>query len=359
MHNKIIDFNKIVKRINHILFWVLSLFIPVLFLGTLIFIWSRHSYMVELNLLTNGIKEKFSNLITFNIVAYILAAIANLYHFNNSVPKQIRKDHLSGMNVAKSLLLLSSIILFSLSVIFFKLSNLALDDYQLKTTYVMLHLTLFISSFFFFYLFSFFNTISEDETVTHAPYYTYKLKDRSYNEIKNSILRRLNSLKLEQGEYYDKDLHISYYISHEEREYIYAFLHLSQIEYNFVRIYANERITPFVEYLYTKILSKEKNVSIIYFIAVDTSNEDTIYLAETSSYHDEHFAILHTIIDLSKKEFLISSVREAKKKDDLNYITLKNKVDKSIVDIVENVKLTQALLDIKESEDSKDTLPKR
>lgn len=222
------------------------------------------------------------------------------------------------------------------------------DDYFLKTTYVMLHLTSLIGSVFLFYFFSFLTTIAEDETATHAPYYTYKMKKLTYEEIKNLILKRLESAKLEKGSYYDKDFTVSYYISHEEREYVYAFLHLGKIEYDFVKIYANERITPFVEYLYTKIPNKEKNVSIIYFICVDSSNEDTIYLAETSSYHDEHFTILHMILDLSKNELLISSVRENDKKDDINYVDLKNRVDKIIVDIVKNSKFGKNNLNTKE-----------
>lgn len=174
------------------------------------------------------------------------------------------------------------------------------------------------------------------------------MKKLTYEEIKNLILKRLESAKLEKGSYYDKDFTISYYISHEEREYVYAFLHLSKIEYDFVKIYANERITPFVEYLYTKILNKEKNISIINFICVDSSNEDTIYLAETSSYHDEHFAILHMILELSKNELLISSVRETDKKDDINYVDLKNRVDKIVVDIVKNSKFGKNNLNTKE-----------
>lgn len=351
MRNKIIDFNKLYKKLSNMVFWILSFFLPIVFLVTVIFIWSKHTYIAELNLLTNEIKNVFSKLVTANIITYILVAIVNLYHYNNEIPKKIKKDHLSTINITKSLLLLSSIILFFLSIIFFRLSNLTLANYQLKTTYVMIHLTLLLSTFFLFYLFSFLNTISEDETTTHAPYYTYNLKDMTVSEMKTSILKRLNSSKLEQGEFYNKDTNITYYISHEEREFVYAFLHLSKLDYSFVTTYSKERITPFVEYLYTKILNKEKSVSIIYFISVDTSNEDTIYLAETSSYHDEHFAILHTIIDLSKKELLISSVRENDKLDNINYVTLKNRVDKCTADIVKNAKLQRVLLDTREKKD--------
>ncbi len=334
MRQKIIDFKKVLKAFSNVLFWILTILNITLYCGTIIYIWLKHSSIVPLNLTSDGIKELFSSLIFFNITTYTITFLANMYHFNNEIKKVISKDNLTITTTIKSLFLLIGIIFLLLSGVFYKISNITLSDFFAKTTYISIHLTLFISAFFLFYLFSFINVISQDETTNHALCYTYLLKIRNAADIKRSIIKRLSNQKIENGQYYNQKIDISYYISHEEAEYVYAFLDINQITYEFVETYAKDRITSFVEYLYTKILDKSKNVFISYFIFVNNTNENIKYLREISSYHDQHFTIMHNIIDLSKEELHISGVREDEKQNDINYETLKKKIENSVVDII-------------------------
>lgn len=118
MRNKIIDFHKIFKKIDNITFWVFFLLAFVLFFGSITFIWMKCSSIAELSLLTNEIKDIFSKLVLVNIVVYSLGVLINLYHFNNAVPKIIKKDHLVSTNVTKSIILISCILLFISSKVF-------------------------------------------------------------------------------------------------------------------------------------------------------------------------------------------------------------------------------------------------
>lgn len=329
--------NKIIKNIYNLTFWIYGVMSFILFLVFIVYIWIKFDFFVNSRFLSSRILESFKFGSDFIVAFLVIGFLLNMFVFNGEVKKIIDKEHYRKMATIEFVLFLAGIVFFIFSPMFFRASNLALDNYKMKTIYCLLYSSTFVGSFLFFYLFSFLNVITEDESYNFAKAYIYRIKELSYDKIYNLIFKKIGS-KLKKGEFLSSSYGVKYVIKEVDNKYenVYAFISLKNIEDEFLKLYLDDRLIEFVQYLYSKVLNKSKNARIIYFICVDEYNDNFKSLIDLSIYQDEHFIVVHTLIDLKNNDLYVGGVRDEKKENIYDYILLKQEIDRILVDVIDS-----------------------
>lgn len=326
--------SKIRKFIYNAIFWLSGVLIISLFLGILIYIWSKFNFIVEHKYVSSKILSFFNFGIYFFIAFSVIGFILNMFVFYGEVNKVIDKEYYRKVAIVESILFLLGIIMLVLSPILLKASNLAFDDYKMKTVYCLFYCSTFMSAFFCFYLFSLFNVISEDESYNKAKPYVYRINKLNYKEICRLIVKKIGD-NCKIGNFLNTNYNVDYYINHGDDEHVYAFINLKKVSDDFLKLYMDDRLLDFVEYLYAKALDKKKKTKIMYFICIDEFDDNFKSLIDLSIYQDEHFSVVHTLIDLKNNDLYIGGVRDDKKTNVYDYATLKEEVVRVLENIIE------------------------
>lgn len=336
MH-KLVNKSKIRKWIYNILFWGLGIGILVLFIGTIIYIWSKFDFAISSKYVSSQILALFNTLIYLNIVMCIIGFVFNMFVFNGEVKKVIDKEHYGKIAVLEFILFIVGILLLIFSPMLLKASNLALDDYKMKTIYCMSYCSTFMGAFFLFYLFSFINLIAEDDCYNKAKPYIYRTNELDYKNICKLIIKKIGKNPV-VGEFLNANYKVDYYVLHKDEEFVYAFINLKTITDEFFKLYKEDRLIDFVEYLYKKVLDKKKSTKIMYFICADKFDNNFKDLIDLSIYQDEHFCVVHTLIDLKEHDLYVGGIRDDEKKNVKDYAVVKEEVVRALVDVLEKNK---------------------
>lgn len=327
--------SKIRKFIYNAIFWLSGILIIFLFLGILVYIWSKFNFIVDHKYVSSKILDFFNSGIYFFIAFSVIGFILNMFVFNGEVNKVIDKEYSRKVAISESILFLIGLIMLILSPIFLKVSNLAFDNYKMKTLYCLFYCSIFIGSFFCFYLFSLFNVISEDESYNKAKPYVYRINKMCYKEICRLVVKKIGD-NCKQENFFNSNYKVDYYIKHGDYEYVYAFINFKNVTDKFLKLYVDDRLIDFVEYLYAKVLDKKKKTRIMFFICIDEYNDNFKSLIDLSIYQDAHFTVVHTLVDLKNNDLYIGGVRDDKKNNVYDYTTLKEEVVRVLENIIKN-----------------------
>ncbi len=325
---------KLRKKIYNILFWGYGLCAGVILIWGLFCIWSKVDLFSASKYITSQILEVTNFFLYFSIVLSVIGFLFNMFIFNGEITKIIDKEHYSRVAIMQSVIFIIGIVLLMFTPMFLKLANLTFYDYKLKALYCLGYCTCSMITFFLFYFFSFINVIVEDESYNRARPYVYRIAEFEYNVVYKLINKKIDKSSF-KGEFFNSNYKIEYCICHRESECVYAFINLKNINDEFFKLYSNERLIDFVEYLYNNVLDKNKNVKIAYFICVDEYNDNFKDLIQLSIYQDEHFTVIHSLIDLNARDLYIGGIRDDKKSNVKDYIALKEEIDNLLVDVIE------------------------
>lgn len=329
----ILNKEKLRKFIYNALFYGVFVSIFILFVGTLLVIWSKFEYSVENKYVSSQIMEMFDNLFYLNIIICVIGFLANMFIFNGEIKKIIKKDKYSKIATLEFIIFGMAILLLVVSPILYKMSNLSLSNYKMKTIYCMSYCSTFMSAFVLFYLFSFFCLIAEDDSYNKAKPYIYRIDNLGYDDICKLIVKQIGKIDL-KGEFFNSDYKVNYYILHKNEEFVYCIINLKNISDEFLKLYCENQLIDFVEYLYKNKLNKKRYTKIMYFICVDTYDDNFKNLIESSAYQDEHFCILHTLINLKGKDLYIGGIRDGEKQNIKKYILVKEEIERILVDVL-------------------------
>lgn len=328
---------KLRKNIYNIFFWIYGICSFTFFIWTLFCIWNKFNLFVDNKYVASQILEVTNFYVYFTIAILVIGFVLNMFVFRGEITKIIDKEYYGKISLIQSILFIIGILFLLFSPMMFKGANLTFYNYKLKTLYTLGYCTLLTNAFFAFYLFSFINDISEDNSYSKAKPYVYRIENLKCSDIFNLIVKQIGEYSL-KGEFLNSNYKVDYIVCNKDSEYVYAFINLKNISDEFLKLYNEDRLFDFVSYLYSKVLDKKKNVNIMYFICAEEYNDSFKDLIQLSIYQDEHFSVIHTMILLKSRDLYIGGVRDDKKINVQNYVSLKEEIVRVLYDIIEKHK---------------------
>lgn len=317
------------------MFWLYNFIILFIFIGIFIYFIKNILVVLEKKYTLSFIDEHFliKEILSFDFVCALLQiGICMILMYSKAPIKKVFKGESALItDIATKILLLYTFAIIFVSGFIISFST----QYVWPLWYIIGYLALTTGALSWFLLF-FLMVVSDDPGYKKAKPYFYKINEMNYEAFKNNFIQSLHFQFHFDGTFKRKSYAIEYYISQEDYNYIFAFLHLKTLSSSLANYYYNEGIFSFGEYLNSmQQINLRKKTRIVYFFVVDHENNAFTRLANASVNYQSQFNVIHALVNLEKQELYVGSMKSKAKTKLNDYNALKDIITTGLSKVID------------------------